>query len=68
MTTSPEDLATRYRRAFKDYGTRAPCNMRLAEHPTPADGLAITQARRPDGRMNGRRLAERKEWLCRAAA
>jgi hypothetical protein len=71
MDTLPqlqEDLATLYRRAFEDYGTRALWNMRPAEHPTPADGLAITQALRTHGRMDGRRLAERIEALCRAAA
>jgi hypothetical protein len=62
----PEDLVSLYRRAFAEYGTRALWNMRPAEDPTPADALAITKALRTHGRMDGRRLAERIEELCRA--
>ncbi len=40
--------------------------MRPVETPTPADALAITGALRTHGRMDGRRLAERIEALCRA--
>jgi hypothetical protein len=40
--------------------------MRPVEEPTQADALAITQALRMHGRMDGRRLAERIEALCRA--
>jgi hypothetical protein len=69
MTTEPErpeDLASLYRRAFAEYGARALWNMRPVEDPTPADALAITKALRTHGRMDGRRLAERIEELCRA--
>lgn len=62
----PDDLASLYRRAFDEYGTRALWNMRPVRDPTPADALAITQALRTHGRMEGRRLAERIEELCRA--
>lgn len=62
----PEDLASLYRRAFEEYGTLALWNMRPVRNPTPADALAITQALRTHGRMDGRRLAERIEELCRA--
>jgi hypothetical protein len=62
----PEDLATLYRRAFAEYGIHALWNMRPVENPTPADALAITKALRTHGRMDGRRLAERIEELCRA--
>ena len=62
----PQDLATLYRRAFAEYGTRALWNMRPVEHPTRADALAITKPLRTHGRMEGRRLAERIEALCRA--
>ena len=62
----PDDLATLYRRAFAEYGTRALWNMRPVEDPTSADALAITKALRTHGRMDGRRLAERIEELCRA--
>ena len=62
----PEDLAALYRRAFAEYSTRALWNMRPVEHPTPADALAITKPLRTHGRMEGRRLAERIEALCRA--
>jgi hypothetical protein len=69
MSTEPDkrdDLATLYRRAFAEYGTRALWNMRPVEDPTSADALAITKALRTHGRMDGRRLAERIEELCRA--
>ena len=64
--TQPEDLASLYRRAFTEYGERALWNMRPVEEPIPADALAITKALRTHGRMDGRRLAERIEELCRA--
>ena len=69
MNSEPEqaeDLASLYRRAFAEYGTRALWNMRPIRDPTPADALAITRALRTYGRMEGRRLAERIEALCRA--
>jgi len=62
----PEVFATLYRRAFADYGTQALWNMRPIEDPTPADALAITKALRTHGGMEGRRLAERIEKVCRA--
>ena len=66
MSNEPEQLATLYRRAFAEYGTRALWNMRPVEGPSPAVALAITMALRTHGRMEGRRLAERIEELCRA--
>ena len=66
-TTEPEDLGDLYRRAFKDYGSRALWNMRPIEDPTPADALAIAKALRTHGGMDGRRLAEHIERLCRAS-
>ena len=70
MTTASkpqqEDLATLYRRAFAVYGPRALWNMRPVAKPSAADALAITQALRTHGRMEGRLLAERIEELCRA--
>jgi hypothetical protein len=65
-STQPEDLASLYRRAFAEFGARALWNMHPVEAPTPADALAITQALRTHGRMDGRRLAERIEEQCRA--
>ncbi len=62
----PEDLASLYRRAFDEHGVRALWNMRPVEQPTLADALSITKALRTHGRMDGRRLAERIEKLCRA--
>jgi hypothetical protein len=62
----PEDLTALYRRAFADYGTQALWNMRPLEDPTPADALAITKALRTHGGLEGRRLAERIESICRA--
>jgi len=64
--TQPEDLGSLYRRAFAEFGGRALWSMRPVEKPTPADALAITQALRTHGRMEGRRLAERIETLCYA--
>jgi len=62
----PEDFVTLYRRAFAEYGPQALWNMRAVEDPTPADALAITTALRTHGGMEGRRLAERIESVCRA--
>ena len=70
MTTElppSEDIASLYRRAFAEYGGRALWNMRPIDDPTPADALAITKALRTYGGMEGRRLAESIERLCRAA-
>jgi hypothetical protein len=64
--TEPETFAILYRRAFAEYGTQALWNMRPIEDPTPADALAITKALRTHGGMDGRRLAERIERVCRA--
>jgi len=61
------DVVSLYRRAFAEYGPRALWNMRPVDDPTPADALAITKALRIYGGMEGRRLAESIERLCRAA-
>ncbi|MGH7066553.1 MAG: hypothetical protein ACREEU_02090 [Acetobacteraceae bacterium] len=61
-----DDIKALYERAFRDFGSVALWNMRANENPTPADALAITAALRTHGRINGRRLAERLEALCRA--
>lgn len=66
QTTEPEGVGSLYRRAFKDYGSQALWNMRPIEDPGPADALAITKALRTHGGMEGRRLAEQIERLCRA--
>ena len=65
-THAHADVQALYREAFAAYGSVALWNMRPAKHPTPADALAITAALRTHGRMEGRRLAERIEALCRA--
>ena len=62
----PESFRALYRRAFAEYGTQALWNMRPIENPTPAAALAITKALRTHGGMNGRRLAEQIESICRA--
>ena len=64
--TFPQDLAALYRHAFEAFGAVALWNMRPVATPTVADALAITQALRTHGRMDGRRLAERIEALSRA--
>ncbi len=63
----PESYAALYRRAFADYGARALWNMRPVKEPTMGDARAITKALRTHGGMEGRRLAERIERVCRAA-
>jgi len=65
-TSKPEDFANLYQRAFSQYGTEALWNMRPIKNPTRADALAITRALRTHGGMDGRRLAEQIERLCRA--
>jgi hypothetical protein len=60
------EIETLYQQAFRDFGSIALWNMRPIKDPTPADALAITRALRTYGRMDGRRLAERIEALCRA--
>jgi hypothetical protein len=60
-------LRSLYRRAFEVYGSVALWNTQPVNNPTPADGLAITKALRTHGGMEGRRLAEQIERLCRAA-
>jgi hypothetical protein len=62
----PETFASLYLRAFAEYGTQALWNMRPIEDPAPADALAITKALRTHGGMEGRRLAEQIERVCRA--
>ena len=66
-TSESEDLVSLYHRAFKDYSSRALWNMQPVAEPTPADALAITKALRTYGGMDGRRLAEHIERLCRAS-
>lgn len=61
-----DDFTSLYRLAFARYGTQALWNMRPIEDPTPADALAITKALRTHGGMEGRRLAEQIERVCRA--
>jgi hypothetical protein len=64
---TPRKIARLYRQAFADYGAVALWNMKPVAHPTPGAALAITQALRTHGSMDGRRLAEEIERLCRAA-
>ena len=70
-TTTPQERQAEverlYQQAFDEFGAIALWNMRRLEHPTPGDALAITRALRTYGTMDGRRLAERIEKLCRAA-
>jgi len=66
-TDQQESLASLYRRAFAEFGQRALWNLRPVADPSEAEALAITQALRTHGRMEGRRLAEQIEKLCRAA-
>ncbi len=63
----PLDLASLYRRAFEEFGVTALWSGRPVPDPTPADALAITKSLRTHGGMDGRRLAEQIEGICRAA-
>jgi hypothetical protein len=62
-----KEIERLYRQAFAEYGAVALWNLRPVEHPTPGAALAITSALRTHGAMEGRRLAEHIERLCRAA-
>jgi hypothetical protein len=64
--TLPKDFVTLYRRAFKEYGTRALWNKRLLETPTPEDALVVARALRVEGDRSARLLAEQIEKACRA--
>lgn len=66
MSDRTHELQALYLQAFREFGTIALWNMRPAHAPTAADALAITKALRTHGTMDGRRLAERIEELCRA--
>jgi hypothetical protein len=60
------DLAALYRLAFEKYGAVALWSNRPVADPRPPDALAITRQLRTHGGMDGRRLAERIEKICRA--
>jgi len=62
-----EDLASLYRRAFKEYGASALWSSKAVPDPTPADALAITRSLRVEGDRDARRLAEQIEKACGAA-
>jgi hypothetical protein len=66
-TTSPDDFAALYRRAFEEFGVSALWSSRPVPDPTPADALAITHSLRVEGNLQARRLAEQIEQACRAA-
>ena len=61
-----EQIERLYRQAFAEFGAIARWNLKPVRRPTPGAALAITQALRTHGSMNGRRLAEQIERLCRA--
>jgi hypothetical protein len=66
-TDLPLAIQKLYERAFADHGVQALWNMRPVAKPTSADALAITQALRTHGGMDGRRLAEDIERICSAS-
>ena len=69
MTAEPtqsDDFASLYRHAFERFGATALWSSKPVPFPTPADALAITRSLRTRGGMEGRRLAEHIERLCRA--
>jgi len=61
------DFAPLYRRACKEYGTRALWNKRVLEEPTQEDALVVARAWRVEGNRAARQLAEQIEQACRAA-
>ena len=63
----PEDFATLYRRAFKDFGASTLWSSRPVPDPTPEDALAITRSLRLEGDLRARGLAEQIEEACRHA-
>ncbi len=63
----PNDFASLYRRAFREYGARALWSTRLLEAPTPEDALVVARALRIEGNRDARFLAEQIEQACRAA-
>ena len=65
--STPDDFASLYRRAFKQYGARALWSTRLLETPTPEDALVVARALRIEGNRDARYLAEQIERACRAA-
>jgi hypothetical protein len=66
MDQAEQEIERIYRQAFADFGAVALWNMKPVEHPTRGAALAITSALRTYGSMEGRRLAEQIERLCRA--
>ena len=64
--TEPSDFTDLYRRAFEEFGVSALWSSKPVPDPTPADAMAITRSLRTHGGMEGRRLAENIERLCRA--
>jgi len=68
MDTIEREMETErlYRQAFAEYSAVALWNMRPVTNPTLGAALAITSALRTYGSMDGRRLAEHIELLCRA--
>jgi hypothetical protein len=63
----PGDFRSLYRRAFREYGTRALWNKQELELPTREHALVVARALRVYGDRNARMLAEQLELACRAA-
>jgi len=66
-TNRADEIASLYRRAFEEYGTRALWNKRLLENPTLEDALVVARALRIEGDRAAREFAEQIESACRAA-
>jgi hypothetical protein len=66
-TREQDDFVTLYRRAFKEFGSRALWNVRELEDPDSKDALVIARYLRGEGNLAARRLAERIERTCHAA-
>jgi hypothetical protein len=64
-STRLDEITVLYRRAFRDYGSRALWNVREHENPTPLDALGITRSLRVEGDLKARLLAEQIEKACR---
>jgi hypothetical protein len=62
-----DDFVELYRRAFREYGTRALWNKRELEGPTREHALVVARALRVNGDRKARLLAEQLEFACRAS-
>jgi hypothetical protein len=61
------EIASLYRKAFRDYGVQALWSRTPSDHPTIAQALVVAETLRRQGDMKARPLAVQIEAACRAA-